>query len=65
MGNFLWGWLGDVFKNQEVAGTAEKAVNFQQLFLVPMGFALLAAVILAIFFHPDEKAAAPKNDAEV
>jgi nucleoside transporter len=34
-------------------------VDFQSLFLVPFSAALVGAVVLAIFFHPPEKAAPP------
>lgn len=49
-GNFLWGWLGDQVATKTAAG--EKVINFTQLFLVPMTLGLVAAVLLAIFFHP-------------
>ena len=48
LGNFLWGWLGDHYSDG-------KAIHYHQLFLVPMGFAIFAAVLLALFFHPKEK----------
>jgi hypothetical protein len=38
-----------------------KQVDYHQLFLVPMGLALLGAVILALFFHP-KKTAVPQDD---
>jgi nucleoside transporter len=50
LGNFLWGWLGDVFSSTSATGV--KVINFHRLFLVPMGFAIFATLILAIFFHP-------------
>jgi nucleoside transporter len=49
--NFLWGWSGDHFK------TADGGVAYHQLFLLPFGFALFAAALLALFFHPDRKPA--------
>jgi nucleoside transporter len=49
-GNFLWGRLGDVFA--KVAPDGTKTVDFGQLFLVPMALGLVAAVFLALFFHP-------------
>jgi nucleoside transporter len=53
LGNFLWGWLGDVLTKKTATGST--AVEFHRLFLVPLGFGLLAAAFLAIFFHPKEK----------
>ena len=50
IGNFLWGYLGNVFKEGN-------SYNFHKLFLVPMSFALLAALILFFWFHPEEKKA--------
>jgi len=59
-GNFLWGWLGDQVATKTEAG--EKVINFTQLFLVPMTLGLVAAVLLAIFFHPKPtKEAAPAD----
>jgi hypothetical protein len=45
--NSLWGVLKDykVFDGPD-------GINYHQLFLVPTGFALFAAVLLALFFHP-------------
>ncbi|MBI1903445.1 MAG: MFS transporter [Planctomycetia bacterium] len=54
VGYFLWPYLKDVF-------TIEKVTNFQQLFLIPSGTALLAAIGLALFFHPPAKAADMKQ----
>ncbi len=55
VGNFLWGWLATVFKTTSmVDGKPVDLVNFNQLFLVPLGFSILAAVILALFFHPEK-----------
>ena len=34
-------------------------VDFKSLFLVPFGAAVLAAIILAIFFHPPRDVKAP------
>jgi MFS family permease len=48
MANFVWSWLGGVFSTGE-------EIHYNQLFLVPFGVALFAAVLLAIFFHPPEK----------
>ncbi len=56
-GNFLWTWLGDeVFvRRTMIDGQEVKVVEFGKLFLVPMGLGLLAAALLAIFFHPPKK----------
>jgi MFS family permease len=51
--NFLWGWLAGVFATDAtVAGQAVKAIDYHRLFLVPFGISLLAAALLAVFFHP-------------
>jgi nucleoside transporter len=63
LGNFLWGWLGDAFtRTQVVGGQTVKVIDFHQLFLVPLGFSLFAAALLAIFFHPERKEPAPAAD---
>jgi len=51
VGNFLGPWLGKYFT--DTAG----AVKFSQMFLIPSGAALAAALILALLFHPPAKAA--------
>lgn len=51
--NYLWGYL----KDSGVYGTGN-AIAYNKLFLVPMGLAIFAAVVLAIFFHP------PKGEAK-
>ncbi|MDR3632815.1 MAG: MFS transporter [Isosphaeraceae bacterium] len=53
--NSLWGWLKDsgVFKIATPGGT--EGFAYHQLFLVPMGIAIFAAVLLALFFHPPKK----------
>jgi hypothetical protein len=51
LGNFAWGWLGELFQ-------VDGGVDFRNLFLVPSGVALAAAVILLLFFRPPEKAQA-------
>ncbi len=52
---FLWGGLGDVFSTtRTVGGEAVKVIDYHRLFLVPFGISLLAAVLLAAFFHPGE-----------
>ncbi|WP_076343051.1 MFS transporter [Paludisphaera borealis] len=55
---FLWGWLGEVFATTTtVGGKVVKVVDYHHLFLVPFGISLVAAILLAVFFHPPEKAA--------
>src|SRR5262245_18354258 len=56
VGSLLWGWLGDTFRT---AG----GVDFSKLFLVPSALGLLAAAVLAVGFHPGEKAAAAARAA--
>jgi nucleoside transporter len=46
VGNFVWAQLGVIFK------VGKDQVDFQNLFLVPSGVALAAAVVLLLFFHP-------------
>lgn len=55
LGNFLWANLGVTYK------TADGAIDYQQLFLVPAGIALVAAIFLFVFFHPPEKSAASRE----
>jgi nucleoside transporter len=50
VGNFLGTQLGIYFQD------ANKKVDFQKVFLVPAGIALVAAVLLLTFFRPPEKA---------
>jgi hypothetical protein len=51
--NFLWGGLGDVFASTStVGGQVVKVVDYHRLFLVPFGLSLVAAALLALFFHP-------------
>jgi nucleoside transporter len=52
IGNFLWAWLGNR-NTTTIAGKEE--IAYHPLFLVPMGFAIFAAVLLAVFFHPPRK----------
>jgi nucleoside transporter len=63
VGNFLWGWLGGYYSTSSVdaTGNAVRAIQFHQLFLVPLGVGLLAALILAIFFHPKSKEPVPEE----
>lgn len=52
---FLWGGLGDVFSTtRTVGGEPVQVIDYHRLFLVPFGISLLAAVLLAAFFHPEE-----------
>ncbi len=52
--NFLSGFLLDVF-------TKGNKIEYHQVFLVPLGLGLLAAAILAIFFHPEKKEPVPEE----
>jgi hypothetical protein len=58
IGNFLGTRLGSIFKIGEYLDTTGKAqpiIDFSKLFLVPASIALVAAVILLVFFRPPEK----------
>jgi MFS family permease len=56
LGNFLWGALGETYAIAWDDKGQPTDWNFQLLFLVPAGIAFAAAVVLALFFHPPEKA---------
>jgi nucleoside transporter len=63
VGNFLWGWLGDVFtRTAEIGGKTATVIEFHKLFLVPLGFSLFAAALLAVFFHPAKKEPVPESE---
>jgi nucleoside transporter len=49
VGNFLAARLGILFSGPD------KAVDFRNIFLVPAGIALLAALLLLLLFHPPRK----------
>ncbi len=51
LSNTVWAWLGNVFATGETIEDVAQ-VDYRSLFLVPMGMALVGAVILALFFHP-------------
>jgi nucleoside transporter len=53
VGNFLWPQLGDVFSTVDAAGN--QVVQFDKLFLVPSATALVAALLLLLFFWPPRK----------
>jgi nucleoside transporter len=63
IGNFLWGWLGGYYSSSslDATGKAVNVIEYHQLFLVPLGVGVLAAVILAIFFHPKAKEPVPEE----
>lgn len=66
LGNFLWGWLGNYFSTTPVIGGKEiGTIQYNRLFLVPAGFAIFAALLLAVFFHPPSKAVADEEPAPV
>lgn len=50
VGNNVWSGLEGAFKVQDVVK------DYQTLFLYPAGTALVAAVLLLLFFHPPQKA---------
>lgn len=54
LGSLLWGRLGDILR------TADGAVDFRSLFLVPAWVGVAAIVLLLIAFHPE---AAPAKQA--
>ena len=56
IGFTLWGKLGDYLTDP-----ITKEVDFSTLFLYPLGFGLLAALILALFFHPKAKDPVPEE----
>lgn len=61
VGNFLGTRLGLIFKVGEYGepGKEQPIVDFSQLFLVPAGIALFAAILLLLFFRPPAR----KDDA--
>ena len=54
LSNVLSAQLLDVFKT-------DKGINYHKLFLVPVGLALFATAILALFFHPEAKDPVPEE----
>jgi nucleoside transporter len=61
VGNFLGVRLGTWFNLGEYTdslGKAQPIVDFSKLFLVPAGIALVAAILLLVFFRPPARAAA-------
>jgi len=55
VGGFLWPFVQGVFTTGEGANAV---VDYQMLFLFPSGTALLAAILMLLFFHP------PRPDVE-
>jgi len=54
--NFVWGGLGEYFSTKSLVGPKSVTiVDYHHLFLVPFGLSLLAAVLLAVFFHPEKE----------
>ncbi len=62
VGNFVGPRLLTYFSYRAADGT--DAVNFSQMFLIPSGTALLAAIFLALLFHPPEKAVTEEQPEE-
>jgi nucleoside transporter len=58
VGNAIGPPLGDYFTTRAAEAGAADVINFRQMFLIPALAALIAAVILALFFHPPQKATA-------
>ncbi len=62
LSNFLSGWLGTVFSKTTLVDGKEKVeIFFHQVFLVPLGMGLLAALVLALFFHPKGQDPVPEE----
>jgi nucleoside transporter len=61
VGNFLGPRLGSYFSHKASDGT--DIVNFSQMFLIPSGAALIAAIILMLLFHPPAKAVTVDGNA--
>ena len=55
LSNFLSAFLGTYFE------TADGGFKYNQLFLFPLGLGLLAALTLALFFHPPAKEPVPEE----
>jgi nucleoside transporter len=58
LGNNLWPQLESAFKTPE-------GIDYQKLFLVPTGTALVGALLLLAFFHPPRRAEAPMEGVPV
>lgn len=66
VGNFLWPFLQDKFTTEQmVNGELKKVVDYHDLFLIPAGAALTAAVFLLLFFWPPPKASSEQAGAPV
>jgi nucleoside transporter len=66
IGNFLGVKLGSWFKVGEYIdsqGKAQPIIDFSKLFLVPAGIALVAAILLLVFFRPQAKAGGKGHEA--
>jgi nucleoside transporter len=60
--NFLSGWLLATYSTTKtVDGKDVTEILFHKVFLIPLGLGLLAALILAIFFHPRAKDPVPEE----
>jgi MFS family permease len=65
LGNFLGTRLGVLFKVGEYlddAGKAQPIIDFSKLFLVPAALAVVAAVLLLVFFRPPAEAATKESE---
>ncbi len=54
VGNFVWSALQGFY-------TVQDQVQYRHLFLYPAGTAVVAAILLALFFHPPRKVEVPAN----
>jgi MFS family permease len=61
VGNYVGPILGTYFTKAAEAGGTDGVINFRSMFLIPSFAALAGAVILALFFHPPEKAIPEKG----
>lgn len=62
-GNFIWGWLGRVFSHPAAENGKDVVIEYHKLFLAPLGFGIIAALFLVIFFHPrDVKPTVPVEE---
>jgi nucleoside transporter len=58
--NFLWPKLGSMYSEKLSDGSLH--YQFKNIFLVPSGIALLAAIALFLFFHPPQKSEQPASN---
>jgi MFS family permease len=66
VGSQLWAYIEGTVSTNTTAlvggvSTTVSAVDFHKLFLYPAGLAMLAALLLLVFFHPPKQAAGDAN----